>query len=294
MIKSVKNYLATIRIWQWFKSFVVFTLPIGSGTTDLTILTKVLLSFFALSFLSSSIYIFNDLKDLEIDAKHPIKKFRPIASGKIKKWSAVKFSIALLIFGLITLYFLNLDSFYFGLLYIFLGSFYTLKLKFVPYLDSLVISSLFLFRLLIGGHAADISPSIYLSLFIFTISYALALSKRISILQDARIDSDSMYKKFLLSSYNEQTLLNHFNISLIFGVLTYTFWVISEIINTTFHIKSLFQVVTIFIMVKIFYEVYKLTISYGLEDFVLGVFRNKIIMFYISLNLLFILLGIYL
>ena len=107
MIKSVKNYLATIRIWQWFKSFVVFTLPIGSGTTDLTILTKVLLSFFALSFLSSSIYIFNDIKDLEVDAKHPIKKFRPIASGKINKRSAVQFSIALLIFGLITLYFMK-------------------------------------------------------------------------------------------------------------------------------------------------------------------------------------------
>lgn len=294
MIKSVKNYLATIRIWQWFKSFVVFTLPIGSGTSDLTTLAKVLISFFALSFLSSSIYIFNDLKDSEIDAKHPIKKFRPIASGKIKKLSAVQFSIFLLAFGLITLYFLNLKSFYFGLLYIFLGSFYTLKLKYVPYLDSLVISFLFLFRLLIGGYAADISPSLYLSSFILTTSYALALSKRISVLQDTRIDNDSMYKKFLFSFYNKQTLLNQFKTFLIFGALTYVFWVISEILNSTFDLKSLFKVITIFIMVKIFYEVYHITTSDGLEDFVLGVFKYKILIFYISINLIFILLSIYL
>ena len=74
MFQNISNYLLSIRVWQWLKNLVVFTLPIGVGTSDIGLLLVVLQSFFGISFLSSSIYVFNDIKDINSDRMHPVKK----------------------------------------------------------------------------------------------------------------------------------------------------------------------------------------------------------------------------
>ena len=125
MHRSISNYFLSIRVWQWLKNLVVFTLPIGVGTSDVGLLLVVLQSFFGVSFLSSSIYILNDIKDTNSDRLHPVKKNRPIASGSLKIKNAKIFSFFLATVGLVSLYLINLNTFIVGLFYFIFGSFYT-------------------------------------------------------------------------------------------------------------------------------------------------------------------------
>ena len=130
------------------------------------ILIKVTIAFIGVSLISSATYVLNDLKDVNIDKLHPVKKNRPIASWKAEEnpinFLFCNFNIIGFIF-----YFLNL-SFYsliYGILYLIFGYFYTIRMKFIPYLDMLTISVLFIIRVLIGGTAVNIEPSAFLTLF---------------------------------------------------------------------------------------------------------------------------------
>ena len=95
MYSNIKNLIQTIRVWQWVKNLIVFTMPIGLGTLDLTILLDVFISFFGISLISSSNYIINDIIDIDIDKSHPIKRNRPIANGSITLRTAKLFFLIL-------------------------------------------------------------------------------------------------------------------------------------------------------------------------------------------------------
>ena len=78
------HVLRVLRIHQWAKNFLIF-LPFILSNKVFTFATfqQLLLGFFCFSLVSSSIYILNDIFDLKYDQKHNIKKYRPIASGKL-------------------------------------------------------------------------------------------------------------------------------------------------------------------------------------------------------------------
>ena len=96
------EYLKLIRVKHYLKNFLVFLPAIFSGMLlDNNILIKAIIMFLAFSFTASIIYVINDINDLENDRKHPIKKSRPLASGKISKNKAVV-TIFLLIFCLVS------------------------------------------------------------------------------------------------------------------------------------------------------------------------------------------------
>ena len=275
MNQTYKSYLHSMRVWQWTKNLIVFTLPIGSGLINTNNLYEVVYSFIGISFISSSIYIFNDIKDISIDLMHPIKKYRPIASGDIKILNAFVMGICLLLLGVIILYKNEFTAFLLGLAYFTTALMYTLKLKYIPYIDSATISVLFIVRLLIGGYSANISPSIYLTMFIFFSTYGLAVSKRISILQDDRIQDESEYMQFLRKYYNLDTLKLIFKGALISTLTTYLVWstTIADINNLVF--GDIYLVFSIFGLLIMLREIYKMTFEVGLEDFVYSIIQNK-------------------
>lgn len=63
--------------------------------------------FFAFSFLASSIYIINDYRDVEDDRKHPVKRNRPLASGKVKKGTGLAIAVVLFTAGFLLSYLLD-------------------------------------------------------------------------------------------------------------------------------------------------------------------------------------------
>ena len=275
MNQTFKSYLVTMRIWQWAKNLVVFTLPIGSGLINIDTLYEVTYSFIGISLLSSSIYIFNDIRDISIDSMHPLKKNRPIASGVIKTSNALIMGICLLLIGLFILFINEFIAFLLGLAYFITALFYTFKLKYISYIDSITISTLFILRLLIGGYSANISPSIFLVMFIFFSSFGLAVSKRISILQDDRIQDSSEYLQFLKKYYDLDNLKLIFKAALVCTFATYLVWstTIADINNLIFaDIYLFFSIIGLSI---VFYQIYKLTLEIGLEDFVFSILQNR-------------------
>lgn len=84
-----------MRVKQWTKNLLVFASAIFSGAfLDPGILLKAFLSFLSFSFMASTIYIINDIVDVDKDRLHPEKRYRPIASGAIN----IPVSIILLLF----------------------------------------------------------------------------------------------------------------------------------------------------------------------------------------------------
>ena len=293
MFRNIINYFLLIRIWQWLKNLIVFTIPIGFGTSDMELILKIVISFFGISFIASSIYILNDIKDINSDCSHPFKKNRPIASGEIETNNAIIYSVFLLITGLLILRFINLDTFILGSLYFVGGLLYTYIFKFFKYIDSLIISFLFLIRVMIGSFAVNIQPSFFLILFIATVSFSLSVSKRISILINTDISEQSEYKKFLIKAYDVQHLKNILKIFLMLSNLIYLFWVFNHVSFNNYNFANLMILVSSATIGRVLYGIYRLTITSGLEDFVLSIIKSKIDIIYLILTISLIILGIY-
>ena len=86
-----------IRIKQWYKNIVIFLpLVFSLSLLNLDSISLTIVGFIALSLASSALYIRNDILDIEFDKQHPIKKFRPLASGQISKKNAYIIFVLLL------------------------------------------------------------------------------------------------------------------------------------------------------------------------------------------------------
>lgn len=102
-------------------------------------------------FLSGSLYIFNDIQDLEKDRRHPKKKSRPIAAGQLSAASAFIFASVLLLISLFVSYaFFPFPFFVCALLYAALNILYTMYLKTLVIVDVLCISIGFVLRIMAG------------------------------------------------------------------------------------------------------------------------------------------------
>lgn len=123
---------------------------------------------------SSSIYILNDLCDIEHDKINPAKKNRPIASGKIKKVHAIILMLVLLPVAILFAYFLNTRFFIIIDIYLILNIAYSFGLKNVVILDAMIVAVGFLLRAFAGCVVIHVKVTPWL--FICTLSLALTLS----------------------------------------------------------------------------------------------------------------------
>ena len=171
--------LKQIRCHQWVKNSFLFIPAFFAGTIfDLQNLWLLTLGFFAFSMGASTIYIINDLADIEKDRQHPKKKFRPIASGKISVFAARLMLTFTLSVAIIISLFL---PYQFGIVlaaYILMNFAYCFKLKHVAFLDIIIIASGFLLRVVAGGFIVQVPITSWLVLIVFLLSLFLAFAKR--------------------------------------------------------------------------------------------------------------------
>ena len=93
---SFNNFINLIRYKSYLKNLIIFLpLFLNYSSWSVTNYGKLILPIMFFSFLASSIYIINDLIDLDTDKKHQFKKFRPIASGLVKFKTAIYISLIL-------------------------------------------------------------------------------------------------------------------------------------------------------------------------------------------------------
>ena len=171
--------LKTVRPRQWLKNLALFTGLVFSGW--LFIPEKfwtVVVAWIWWSVLTGSIYIFNDIADLEADRKHPFKKKRPLASGKLPVELALFVGLVGLMVALAMGW--SLSFFLFGAMMAYLGLqiVYTSWLKHRPIVDVLTIASGFIIRVYAGAMIIGAHINAWLLLCIISFSLFLAIGKR--------------------------------------------------------------------------------------------------------------------
>ncbi len=150
---------------QWTKNAFVFAaLVFDRQFFILQSLERTLITFVIFCLISSSVYLFNDIMDVEADRNHPIKKNRPIASGKLPISVASVVSLILLLISLTGAYFLSIGLLIIVAVYFFLNLAYSKWLKHMPILDVLVIAACFVLRVAAGVSVIEVqrfSPWLY-------------------------------------------------------------------------------------------------------------------------------------
>ena len=128
--------------------------------------------------LSSASYLINDLKDLPHDRQHPVKKYRPIPSGKVTKTTALSGVIILSILGFFIAYSLSLPFFIISALFLLLHIAYTFGLKKFVSFDILAIAISFTLRAFAGEILTGLHIPVWLILTVVFLSLFVASSKR--------------------------------------------------------------------------------------------------------------------
>lgn len=175
----MRDFLSLVRIKHWIKNLFVFAPLIFSGNLFNTFLfIKTLFTFFLLSILSSGLYILNDIFDLENDIEHPVKRNRPLPSGKIKKNFALTFSIIFIFLPLIFSFFLTFKLTLIFIIYIIINFLYSLIIKKLVILDVFIIAINFILRVYSGSIVTSIAVSNWLILCTLFLSLFLGFAKR--------------------------------------------------------------------------------------------------------------------
>lgn len=181
-MEKIKNYFKLLRVNHYLKNFLVlFPLVFSSELLNLSKLKTTVLGFIAFCLTASIVYIINDLKDIENDKKHPVKKNRPFASGKVSKVEGIIILIVLTLLVLGISYFIGFENWIALLLlgvYLLLNVFYSFGLKNIPIVDIVILVSGFLIRVVYGAQIIDLTVSNWMYLTVISASFYMGLGKR--------------------------------------------------------------------------------------------------------------------
>jgi 4-hydroxybenzoate polyprenyltransferase len=220
-----RDILDILRPNNWYKNLVLFACIIfSSNLLNHFLWTKLVIGFIAFCFISSSIYIINDILDRDFDKSHPRKKNRAIASGRIGISQALLISAALSGAGFAGAVFINISFLFISLSYFILMLIYSVYLKHYIIVDVLVISIGFVIRAIAGCIAINVFISPWLVICAFLLALFLAFSKRKSEL--VLLDKNAGHHRKILSLYSNQMLdqmISVITATLIMSYSLYTF-----------------------------------------------------------------------
>lgn len=176
---AVLGLLQTMRPHQWVKNvFVLAPVVFAKEIFDPLLFLRAGGAFGVFCVFAGAVYTINDLVDAEADRQHPVKRHRPIASGRVNAGLAKAFAAVLVVAGTAGAA-LGPPSFLaVALGYFLMNMAYSLRLKQVPYLDVTIIATGFVLRVLAGGFATRIDVSAYLFACTALLALFLGFGKR--------------------------------------------------------------------------------------------------------------------
>jgi len=178
-MNKLLELLRLMRPHQWVKNAFVFTgLLFGHAWHDHKLVVQVMIAFAAFCLVSSAIYTFNDIIDLEQDRNHPKKSKRPLASGSVSFRAAIMLAVLSGAIGLILAFVVSKSVFGILLGYATMNIAYSLWLKHVVILDVFIIATGFMLRILAGTLGVGIPPSQWLLLCGLMVTLFLGFTKR--------------------------------------------------------------------------------------------------------------------
>ena len=182
----LNSLLKAMRLHQWSKNLLIFLpLLLAHGLTVGRLFTA-FEAFCCFSLTASAPYMVNDLLDIEADRRHPQKRLRPFASGDLSAFTGLGIVAVFLLLALSGARFLPPEFNAWLLLYLAATLAYSLYLKRVVLVDVLMLSGLYILRLLAGSAATQTPISHWLAGFSMFLFLSLAIAKRFAELENLR------------------------------------------------------------------------------------------------------------
>ncbi|MBN1938062.1 MAG: decaprenyl-phosphate phosphoribosyltransferase [Candidatus Aminicenantes bacterium] len=221
------DLLKSLRPAQWTKNLFVFAaLVFSKGVLIRESLLRSVWAFAVFCLLSGALYLINDVVDVEEDRRHPKKRLRPIAAGRVSRGAAIAWAGA---FGAAALAGAFALGWGFGLvasIYAGLVIAYTFALKHIVILDVFLIASGFVLRVIAGGLAIAVPLSSWLIICTSLLSLFIAFGKRRH--EIVSLDADAPLHRPILNEYSAYLLDQMISVVTASTVIAYCLYTVSE------------------------------------------------------------------
>ena len=224
MISStISSLIKLCRPQQWTKNLLVLSVPLASkDILEYEVLKQSVIAAFAFVLVSSSVYVWNDLRDINLDKLNPLKTSRPLASGEVGKWHAYILGLVLFICGLSFAAIWSSLAFLGTLCaYCVIQFCYQMWFKNIALLDIVSVSSGFVLRAMAGGAAVGIPISFWFMSITSSVALFVISAKRFSEFQASGQDFGA---RKVLTQYSESYLRTVWAGSLSISVIFYMLW----------------------------------------------------------------------
>jgi len=256
---SVRTYLQLLRIHHWIKNILIF-IPLFFSVSffNNSFIASAIFGFICFSFISSIVYILNDIRDREKDRLHSIKCRRPLASGEIPVLHAVIVLIILSMFLIILLIILriqgnhlfNIKSIGLMLLYVVLNIAYSWGLKNIPIVDITILASGYIIRVLFGSIIIGVNISVWLYLMITLGAYYMGLGKRRNEITDDETGTTRTVMKFYSHNFFDKNMYVCQTLCVVF----YTLWSIDSVTVERFHTSAFVYTIPVVFIIFLKYS----------------------------------------
>ncbi len=251
----IKYGIKLMRPKHWLKNVLIF-IPIvfSKRLFEPEALARAMGGFFAFSFLSSAVYVLNDIRDVDADRAHEVKKDRPIASGKVSIAGAYALLLALAAAAiLLDLCVCGFDWKCLALLlaYLAINVCYSMGLKHVPFVDVSLLVGGFLLRVLYGAAIIGEGVSHWVALTVIALSFYLSLGKRRNEIKKSGGQTDA---RPVLKYYSFQFLDKFMYLCLSIAIVFYALWSADAEIVEKFHTDKLVWTVPLVILLMMKYS----------------------------------------
>ena len=250
--------LLSMRPKQWVKNLFIFpALMFSQNLFNLKMTLLSITAFVIFCILSGSIYLLNDLLDVEEDRKHPLKSYRPIASGRLNPRVVKPVMGIMSLVSLGAAFFLNHPFGMVAIAYFIIHIAYSLHLKKIVILDVFSIASGFFLRVIAGAEAISVPISSWLLICTLFISLFLALGKRRHEL--LLLGENAGQHRKVLEDYSVGLLDQMVNVVTAGTVLSYSLYTLSSETLEKFHTSNLWLTIPIvlFGIFRYLYRVYR-------------------------------------
>lgn len=221
----MKDIVVLMRPKHWIKNIlIVIPAFFSKNLWEMKTIKNLILGFVCFSFVSSIVYIFNDMKDLERDRQHEMKCRRPLASGAVGLKEAKVILFLLGIGAVISGSFMNCQKSYVHIMwcsiYFCINLAYSMKLKNVPLVDVSILAAGFLIRIFYGAAVSEVTASSWLCLTVLSFALYMGIGKR----RNELYKSGGSSTRQVLQYYDIDLLDKYMVIVSTLGIVFYSLW----------------------------------------------------------------------
>jgi 4-hydroxybenzoate polyprenyltransferase len=209
---------------QWPKNLFVYAALVFDENLFLPqFFILVTIAFALLCLLSSSVYIINDIADIEKDRQHPTKRNRPLAAGKLSKTVAIVAAILFVVLSIGGGFAINVNFGLLALLYLVVNLLYSFWLKNVVIIDVMIVAAGFVIRVAAGTvlfHVQRFSPWLYVGMSLLALFIILGKRRH----EITLLSHEANTHRAVLANYNLELLDQLISIVTASTIISYTFY----------------------------------------------------------------------